>query len=136
MDGAALALTAARGVHLAASLSALGIVVFELGVAPTILRRVEPEIRDEIDGRLVLLWRLSLLIAIAGGLAWLVAETIYVVDDVTLPSFLDSLWPMLTDTRFGRVLACRLALLLFAALLLYRRRQGGPLVAAALATSA
>lgn len=114
MDTADLALSAARGGQLAASLSAFGVAVFWSVVAPPALRRADEATSDRIEARWRRLFRASLSVAFATALAWLAIEATVIAEAGSIGEAAAALWPMLTDTRFGHVLAWRLCLLALA----------------------
>jgi putative copper export protein/mono/diheme cytochrome c family protein len=111
VDAADLALSAARGGQLAASLSAFGVAVFWSAVAPPVLQQADEATRGQIDARLRRLFRASLGVAFAAALAWLAVEATVIAEAGSIGEATAALWPMLTDTRFGHVLAIRLCLL-------------------------
>jgi putative copper export protein/mono/diheme cytochrome c family protein len=131
MDAVDIALSAVRGVHVAASLSAFGVLLLWSAVLPP--GRSGPAL-GPIDVRLRRLFRLSLACAFAAAVVWILLEAMVMADAASLGETLSALWPVLRETRFGNVLILRLALLALAALLLGRgarreRRAGGALVA-------
>jgi putative copper export protein/mono/diheme cytochrome c family protein len=109
-----LLLVTARALHLAASMSLAGALVFRLMVAPFPLHRV---------------LRPSLAVALVAGAAWLAAQAV-TFGGGTFPIVATGL-----QTRFGRVLLLRLLLLALAAWLAWRpgtaRLVAGCLVALA-----
>jgi putative copper export protein/mono/diheme cytochrome c family protein len=124
MDLVDVTLSAVRGVHVAASLSAFGVMVLWSAVLPA-----EPA----ADVRLLRLFRLSVACAIAAAALWLALAATLMANAASLAESLSALWPVLRETRFGHVLTFRLALLALAALVLgrgaaRRRRASGALV--------
>jgi putative copper export protein/mono/diheme cytochrome c family protein len=98
---AEIALAAARGVHLAATLSFAGALVFRLVVAPYPLGRV---------------LRPSLAVAMLAGLAWLVLQAADLAEASNLAEAAAAVPVTALHTRFGRMLLLRLALLPVAAI--------------------
>jgi putative copper export protein/mono/diheme cytochrome c family protein len=91
-----VALAAARGLHLAATLLLTGALVFCLLVAPFPLTRV---------------LRPSLVLALLGGLAWLVLQSAELSDASNLAETFAAVPVAALHTRFGHVLLLRLAVL-------------------------
>jgi putative copper export protein/mono/diheme cytochrome c family protein len=110
VETAELGLTVARGVQIAASLSAFGTAVFWCAVAPPILQADAG--RARIEARLRRLFRASLAVAIGAALVWLVAQAAFMAEAETVADAAAAIWPVLTDTHFGHVLDARLLLLL------------------------
>jgi len=111
-----LALAAARGLHLAATLSLTGALVFCLLVAPFPLRRV---------------LRPSLALAWLGGLAWLVLQSAELSDASNLAETFAAVPIAALHTRFGHVLLLRLAVLPVAVAVAGSGRARGRLAVAA-----
>lgn len=127
MTGPELAHGLVRGLHVAASLSAFGVITFRAVVAPIL-----PE-DGQLRERIAALIRLSIAIAVIAGAAWLVLEasTVAGEDDTILAT----IWIVLLQLRFGWLLIARLALLVLAAALFGRgqrawRRCGAAVLAA------
>ena len=116
MDGAELALTALRGVHLAAALAAFGIAVFWSVVAAPLLPAADESARAGFEARSRRLYRGAMLVALVAGVAWLLGGAAYDSEAESVADAAAAVWPMLTDTQFGRVLGIRLILLVIAAL--------------------
>jgi len=114
MEGAELALTAVRGVQLAASLAAFGVAVFWSVVAAPVLRAADVTARRRFEARSRRLFRAAVGLALAAGAVWLVGEAAYISEAASLADTADAVWPVLTDTRFGHILGARLLLLGFA----------------------
>lgn len=112
METAELVLTAARGVQIAASLSAFGTAVFWSSVASPILQADGACARIEIGFRR--LFRASLAAALGAALVWLVAQTAFLADAESMSDVAAAIGPVLADTHFGHVLDARLLLLLLA----------------------
>lgn len=108
MDASEFGLTAARGVQIAASLSAFGIVVFWSAVAPPVL---QGQTRGRIEDGFRRMFRASVAVAVVAGLAWLVAQAAFMAEAETMADGAAAVWPVLTDTHFGHVLGARLFLL-------------------------
>ena len=115
--GLAAALATMRTVHMVATLSLAGALSFRLLVAPYSLARVV---------------RPSLVVALLGGLAWLVLQAAALAGADTVPDTLAAIVPVVQDTRFGHVLLLRLALLLAAGALAWRGEGRARLIPAAL----
>jgi putative copper export protein/mono/diheme cytochrome c family protein len=118
MEALELALTTARGVHVAASLSTFGAVMFWSAVAPPVLRQADGATASDIEARLLRLFRVSLSVALASALAWLMIDTANIAEAGTASQTAQAIWPVLTDTRFGHVLGLRTTLLVASALAL------------------
>lgn len=116
MEAAELGLTAARGVQIAASLSAFGVAVFWSVVAPPVLQAAEDATRRRIEAGFRRLFRASLAVAVAAGSVWLAAQAAFMAEAETLADAAAAVWPVLTDTHFGHVLGARLLLLVLSAL--------------------
>ncbi len=101
MTPAEIALAAARGIHMAATLSVAGALVFRLVVAPYPLARV---------------LRPSLVVALLAGLAWLVLQAADLAEASDLAATAAALPVAALHTRFGHTLLLRLALLPVAAI--------------------
>jgi putative copper export protein/mono/diheme cytochrome c family protein len=106
-----------RGIHLAAMLSMLGTQAFLAWVAPAAGTR-----NEVLSGRLVRLWRFSGIVAVLAGAVWLVMEAQAISGAGTWADLRDALPVVMGQTRFGKVVSARLALLLVAALLAGRGR--------------
>ena len=91
-----VALAAARGLHLAATMSLTGALVFRLLIAPFPLRRVV---------------RPSLALAWAAGLVWLVFQSAELSDAANLRETFAAVPIAALQTRFGHMLLLRLAIL-------------------------
>ena len=125
MEASELGLTAARGVQVAASLSAFGVAVFWSVVAPPVLQAAEGATRTRIEAGSQRLFRASLAVAVAAGLVWLVAQAAFMAEAETMTDAMAAVWPVLTDTHFGHVLGARLLLLVLSALALGDGSKGG-----------
>jgi len=112
------ALTAARAAHLAALLSAFGVLVFWTLVAPPVLRLAEVEPRAGIETAILKLFRSSLALALAMAILWLGLQAIVLAEPETAADAVDALWPVLSDTHFGHILSLRVALMVLALLAL------------------
>jgi putative copper export protein/mono/diheme cytochrome c family protein len=117
MDQLAPVLTTARAVHMVAILSLAGALGFRLLVAPYPLTRVV---------------RPSLVVALLGGLAWLVLEAAAIAGADTVSDTLAAIVPVVQNTHFGHVLLLRLVLLLAAGALAWRGEGKVRLILAAL----
>ena len=107
----------ARGVHVAASLSVFGTITGHAILVPR--SPASEDIRSDrtIAPALVRLVRVSLVVAVAAGIVWLLAEAAYIAGSHRLGAGLALLGPVLGETNFGRLLIARLALLTLAAIL-------------------
>jgi putative copper export protein/mono/diheme cytochrome c family protein len=117
MDQLAPALATARAVHMVATLSLAGALSFQLLIAPYPLTRVV---------------RPSLVVALLGGLAWLVLQAAAIAGADTVSDTLAAIVPVVQHTRFGHVLLLRLVLLLAAGALAWRGEGRARLIPAAL----
>lgn len=137
MEPAELGLTAVRGVQIAASLSAFGVAVFWSVVAPPVLQVADDTKRERIEATFRRLFRGSLAVAVATALVWLVAQASFMAEAESLAEAVAAVWPVLSDTHFGHVLAARFLLLVISALALgsgaNRVRRAVAAVAAGLA---
>jgi len=131
MEAAELGLTAARGVQIAASLSALGVAAFWSMVAPPVLAAADGPTRRRIEAGLRQLFHASLAVAVAAGLVWLAAQAAFMAEADSLADAAAALWPVLTDTHFGHILGARLVLLALSAPALGNGSNGGRRVLAA-----
>ncbi len=132
MDTGTVLLPLLRGTHLAALLSLFGTLLFARVVAPAGLRAVPPSVAEPVRATLTRLARLSLLIALALGIAWFAAEVLAIATPDSPWDWLAALPAVARDTRFGQVLALRLVLLLVAMPVL-RRAPDAAIVLAGLA---
>ena len=115
----------ARGVHVAASLSVFGTITGRALVVPRSPAREGSRSDPAIAQALVRLVRVSLVVAAAAGLVWLLAEAAYIADPHRLGAGIALLGPVLGDTNFGRLLLVRLALLALSAILFGDGRRRG-----------
>src|SRR5215471_5068287 len=120
MDAAELGLTVVRGVQIAASLSAFGVAVFWSVVAPPVLQVANDATREHIEAAFRRLFRGSLAVAVAAALVWLVAQASFMAEAESLADAIGAVWPVLSDTHFGHVLAARFLLLMISGLALGR----------------
>lgn len=128
MDTGTALLALLRGAHLAALLSLFGTLLFAVLVAPAGLRAVPEAVAQPVRGRLTRQARVSLLLALALGIAWFAAEA-HAIAAPASREWLAALPSVALDTRFGRVFALRLVLLLATLKLL----RPAPIVASVLA---
>jgi putative copper resistance protein D len=108
VDLFATALATLRAVHMTAMLSLAGALSFRLLVAPYPLARV---------------LRPSAVLAILGGLVWLVLQSAALSGADTIPDTLAAIGTVIRDTRFGNVLMLRLVLLVVVAALAWRSER-------------
>ena len=118
MDGADLALTAARGVQVGASLSVLGVASFWSIVAPPVLKEADRAATALVEARLLRAFRVSVVIALVSALVWLVLNASHMAESKTPAETVQAIWPVLSGTRFGQVLSLRFGLLILTALAL------------------
>ena len=104
----------ARGIHVAASLSVLGIAGGRVLIVPELMLQAAPDTRARITRRFGRLIRLSLVLAILAGAVWLLLEAIYVTGSEIISADIGALAPVVWDTNFGHLLIIRLALLIIA----------------------
>jgi putative copper export protein/mono/diheme cytochrome c family protein len=137
MEPAELGLTVVRGVQIAASLSAFGVAVFWSVMAPPVLQVADDATRESIEATFRRLFRRSLAVAVAAALVWLVAQASFMAEAESLADAAAAVWPVLSDTHFGHVLAARFLLLVISALALgsgaNRIRRAAAVVAVGLA---
>ena len=110
----------ARGLWIAALLSAFGSLVFRGFVAPRALRLLPGPDALRVGGQLDRVTRLSLAGAMAAGLAWLVLLAANLAGAETVSQALNAVPTVLTDTAFGHVLAVQLGAVALTALVLGR----------------
>jgi copper resistance protein D len=125
MEAAELGLTVARGVQMAASLSAFGVAVFWSAVAPPVLAAADGATRSRIEAGFGRLFRASLAIAVAAGLVWLLAQAAFMAEADSMSDAAAAIGPVFTDTHFGHILGARLILLAFSASVLGNGSNGG-----------
>jgi putative copper export protein len=117
MEQLAPALTTARAVHMVATWSLAGALSFRLRIAPYPLTRVV---------------RPSLVVALLGGLAWLMLQAAAIAGADTVADTLAAIGLVVHDTRFGHALLLRLVLFLAVGALAWRGEGRVRLVLAAL----
>lgn len=113
-------LVLARGLWVAALLSAFGSLVFRGFVAPRALRLLPGPDALRVGGQLDRVTRLSLFVAMAAGLAWLVLLTGNLANAQTVSQALNAVPTVLTDTAFGHLLSMQLGAVALTALVLGR----------------
>ncbi len=69
---------AARGIHVAGSLSILGTMMANTFILPRALRRSSTDVRNHVGHHLIWLIWISLAVAVLASLFWLIFEAIYV----------------------------------------------------------
>lgn len=116
-------LTCARAAHLWAALLAVGLLAFERFVT---VRALGPRPTRPMRPALARSALLLLALALTLGCLWLVLQAADLSDSITLAGTLHALVPTAFQTRFGKVLLVRLALLGGAAVLLARPQPSGP----------
>jgi putative copper export protein/mono/diheme cytochrome c family protein len=112
MSSLATTMALLRGLHLAATLSLLGTVAFIAWMLPA--ASVVP---DTLRRRLVHLWWVSGLVALAAGAAWFALQAAAIADADTVSDALDALPVVAAHTRYGNILWVRLGLLMAATVL-------------------
>ena len=127
----------ARGVHVAGSLSVFGTVAARAVLLPGARVCGESDNDRRVVASLARLLRVSLVIAMAAGGVWLVAEATYITGAHQIRAGISVLASVLRDTNFGHLLTARLALLLAASVMFGDgQRRGRVLTAAVLAAVA
>jgi putative copper export protein len=112
-----------RGVHLAAMASLFGTLVFSAVVVRT---PPDTPASQLLQHRLAVLVRGSLALALLVGLAWFTARAAAIAGAEAWPDVLAAVPAVALDTRFGRLLLLRLALLLALVLLCAPWRMRSP----------
>jgi putative copper export protein len=133
MGWAELALAGLRGIYLAASLLGFGILLFWILVASPLLANVETTPRPLAKWT----WKVfrgSIILAAIAAVVWLLAQAAYLAEADTLTAGAAAVWPVLTGTHFGHVLALRLGLLILAMICLGDGRKRTRQVLAMVAT--
>jgi putative copper export protein/mono/diheme cytochrome c family protein len=124
MDLPTLLNAASRGASFAALLSGFGTLVFWLAVLPVTTEALPAEAARAIRQSLVRLARISIALALIGGIGWLIAETAAIADAGSLSELIDALPAVAGDTRFGQMLLLRLGLLALALIATARGMAG------------
>lgn len=106
MANLVIAMAVIRSVHLAAMLSLLGAAGFLAWMLPAVA--VVPA---NLSHALRRLWWISGLVALVAGIAWFALQTVAIADTTTVSETLAVLPVVAFHTRFGTILALRLALL-------------------------
>ena len=101
----------ARGVHVAGSLSVFGTVAASAILIPRSPGGGGSECDRRACALLTRLLRVSLVVAVAAGGIWLVAESTYITGSHQIRAGIAVLASVLRDTNFGHLLIARLALL-------------------------
>lgn len=109
-----LALAAARGLHLAATLSAFGTTISWLVIAQAALARAEGEQQQRAKRHLTLILRASVAAALGLAVIWLLLQAADFADTATPVEALRAVPSVLLDSRFGHALIARVLLLLAA----------------------
>lgn len=110
-----IAMAVIRGVHLGAMLSLLGTAGFLAWMLPA--AAVVP---PNLSHALTRLWWISGSVALVAGIAWFALQTAAMADTTTFTETLAALPLVGLHTRFGTILALRLALLAAATMAAYR----------------
>ena len=124
MDPADLCLTITRAIHLAALLSAFGILAFWNLVAPPVLQTAGPAQRASIESAFLRLLHASLALSLATAVIWLATQAAVMAEPDTVGDAEAAIWPVLTDTHFGHILGLRFLLILGALLTVGNGSQG------------
>ena len=106
-----LPLAVARAATVTALLSLFGTQTFQTLVAPKAYARMAPREIGVTRRRLHNLTLISLLGAALATAVWLVLESGHFADAATPAEALAAIWPVLTETFFGHVIAAQLAVL-------------------------
>ena len=130
MSAMLIARGVARGIHVAGSLSILGIIGASLFILPDLRSRTSIDMREQLNRVLNRLVWISLLISVVFGFVWLVFESIYVADSNILYNGLATLMPVIWYTNFGHLLVIRVALLSLAAGFFAPRESAGKTIIA------
>ena len=126
----------ARGVHVAGSLSVFGTVAARAVLLPGRRGYAGSESNRRIVASLTRLLRVSLMIAMAAGGVWLVAEATYITGSHQIRAGISVLASVLQDTNFGHLLTARLALLSAAAVMFGDGQRHSRVVTAAVLAAA
>jgi len=129
-----LALAGLRGIYLAASLLGFGILLFWISVASPLLAAGEAATSPPLAERTWKVFRGSIIFAAIAAVVWLLTQAAYLADADTLATGAAAVWPVLTETHFGRVLGLRIGLLILAMICLGDGRKRSRQVLAIIAT--
>lgn len=106
-----LLLVGARVLQFAGSLVFMGASMFQLYGQQSRVRPLSPNERSQWPRHVLVM---SALVAMAGTLLWIVAETVLFSGDPAEGTNPSAVWLVFSETRFGRVCLLRMGLLLFA----------------------
>lgn len=109
----------ARAIHVAASLSLFGSLLFHAAIAPAAIERCPVDAGRRLGERLDRLVAASLVVALVGAVVWLLLQAMAMSGARDLADVARAIAPAILETRFGHVLLARVALLLAAALCLW-----------------
>ena len=123
MDATTITLAVLRGTHVAALLSLFGSLVFGVLVAPAALAAA-PAVGPAVRTRLRRIGLVSALLALVLGVAWLVVQAAVIAGADSVGETVSAVPIVAADTRFGRLVMVRLALLLAVLPLLWTGRAG------------
>src|SRR5437763_920117 len=112
MSVAAILLALTRGLHVAALLSLLGATLARAYLAPPALARASAADARAVERDMRRLVRVSLLLAIVGGLLWLPFLAAEMAGAANASTALAAIPDVLIYTRAGQAFAARLVLLL------------------------
>lgn len=121
-----------RGAFVASVLSSFGAALFLSLLAPTLLRRLHGGTAGTLARNCRRVVWCSLVAAFVAGPAWLVFETAVIVDAKSFVQAVAAVPSVLSDTRFGQVLALQALALFGAAAAMASRRPRSPTAAACL----
>jgi len=121
-----------RGSFVASVLSSFGAALFLGALAPALLRRLQGGMAGTLARQCQCMVWWSLVAAFVAGLAWLVFETAVIVDTESFAQAVATVPSVLSDTRFGQVLALQGLALFGAAAAMVSRGPRGPSAAACL----
>jgi copper resistance protein D len=104
-------LVLSRALHFAATALASGIIFFRIFVARPSTRDVQQQSLEDFYRQLRLIFWISLMLALASGVAWFILVAADIVDRPWSQTFTDdAAWTVLTETQFGHVCMSRLLL--------------------------
>jgi putative copper export protein/mono/diheme cytochrome c family protein len=127
------ALSAVRGVHIAASLSVFGVLLLWSAVLAPASRPADGTVPPRLHAQFRHLFHAGILAAVVSAAIWLLIEAGQLADAASLSEAFSAVGPVLGETRFGHVLELRVALLLLIVILLGRGAMPGRRTAAAAA---
>lgn len=120
-----------RGLHLAASFSVFGAILFRTVLARPVLRHLSDEAAERFDRACAALVWFSAEVAVFAAAAWLLMQGAYMSLSDSIGSTFEAIPAVLFGTAFGQLLLLRL-LLLGAAVAVFRMSRRSPWTGAAL----